>query len=175
MSDSQPASCPTHICQEPADDTIYSRKFDTTTLLAIRCKTLPVPISRSPRFLFIRITRSITKASSDGDKFSTEQSFLMTSVNVLHISVELTPNWLDVRILGHQFLLICEITIPLDLLCYLVVAFILTASKFVRLMEESHFASYLLTTFIALLMFLFLISQVNFWYFCYCWWFVGYP
>ena len=71
---------------------------DTTTLLAIRRKTSPIPIGRSPGFLSNGINLHASNASNDDDRSSVVQNFFMTSANVLHRSFELLPHWFDVKI-----------------------------------------------------------------------------
>ena len=98
-SDSHLASCPAQTCNEPNADIISSRMCDTTTLLAIQRKTSPIPIGRSPGFLFNGINLHASNASNDDDRSSVVQSSFMTSANVLHKMYELLPNWSDVKIL----------------------------------------------------------------------------
>ena len=70
--------------QPPATaDIISSRMCDTTTLLAIRRKTSPIPIGRSPGFLSNGINLHASNASNDDDRSSIVQSFFITSANVL--------------------------------------------------------------------------------------------
>ena len=99
-SDSHPASCPVQTYNEPFADIISSRMCDTTNLLAIRHKTLPIPIGPSPRFLSSSIDIHASNASNNDDRSSVVQSFFMTLANDLHKSFELLPNWCDIKILS---------------------------------------------------------------------------
>ena len=65
---------------------------DTTTLLAIQRKTLPISVGRSPGFLSNGINLHASNASNDDDRSSVVQSFFMTLANVLHKSFEILRN-----------------------------------------------------------------------------------
>ena len=69
ISDWQPASCRPQTCNEPTADIISSQMCDTTTILAIRRKTSPIPIDRCPGFLFNSINLRARNASIDADRF----------------------------------------------------------------------------------------------------------
>ena len=98
-SDLHPASCPAQTCNEPTADIVSSQMCDKTTLLAIRCKTLPIPTGRSPGFLSRGINLHASNNSNNDNRSSVVQSFSMTLANVLHKSFQLLPNWFDVKIL----------------------------------------------------------------------------
>ena len=87
---------------------ISSRMCDTTTLLAIWHKTLPIPIGQSSGFLSIGINLHASNASSDDHRSSVKQSFFMTWPNVLHKSFEQLSNWFDVKILFQPSVSISE-------------------------------------------------------------------
>ena len=72
---------------------------DTTTLLAIQCKTLTISVGRNPGFLSNGINLQASNASNDDNRCSVVQSFFMTSANVLRKLFELLLNWFDVKIL----------------------------------------------------------------------------
>ena len=158
---------------EPIADVTSSRMCNTTTLLAIQRKTSPVPIGPSLGFLSNGIYLNASNASNDDDR-SVIQCFLMTLVNVLHKSIELLPNWFDVKILFQlstsrpedpaaplvllslhflhltngiwwgEFLLVDLVTIILELHLYHVGAFASSDTRFDHLMEEYRFPCSLL-------------------------------
>ena len=98
-SDSHPASCPAQTCNEPTADIVSSQMCDTTILLAIRRKILPIQIGRGLRSLSNGINLHASSASNDDDRSSVVENFFVTLANVLHKSLELFPNWFDVKIL----------------------------------------------------------------------------
>ena len=65
------------------------------TLFVIYCNTSPTPIGFSPGFLSNGIKSHARNASKDNDKFSAVHTFVITSAEVLHKSVVLSPNWVD--------------------------------------------------------------------------------
>ena len=65
------------------------------TLFVIYWNTSSTPIGFSPGFLSNGIKSHARNASKDNDKFSAVHNFVITSAEVLHKSVVLSPNWVD--------------------------------------------------------------------------------
>ena len=100
---SHPDSCPAQTCNGPTDVMMSSRRVDTITFPTILLSASPAPIGRNPGFLSNGIRRQDRKASRVFARSLSIHSFFIMLAMVVHKSVELSANFLDVRIHFQQF------------------------------------------------------------------------
>ena len=94
IKDWHPASRLAQTCRDPTDATISSC---VTINLPEICATLHQHLLVSAQDFCSIILNDMLEILKDIDRFSVAHSFLITSAKVMHRSVVLSPNWVDVN------------------------------------------------------------------------------
>ena len=92
-----------HACNSPTFVIMSSGKVDTIIFPTILLSASPTPIGYNPGFLLNRIRRQDRKSSRVFARSLSVYNFFIILAMVVHISVELSANYLHVRILFQNW------------------------------------------------------------------------